>query len=60
MDYLRQIEDELVSLGNETKRKYPEVKDATDRALATLKTIRGSLKQYITMPQAHIKNIYIM
>ena len=41
MEYLRQIEEDLVSLGNETKRKHPEVKESTDKAITVLKTIRG-------------------
>lgn len=41
MEYLRQIEEDLTALGNETKKKHPEIKDSTDRAIATLKTIRG-------------------
>ena len=39
MDYLRQIEEDIRSLGLETKR-YPEIKDATDRALDTIKVLR--------------------
>lgn len=40
MDYLRQIEEDIRGLGAEAKKKYPEVKDATERALITLKTMR--------------------
>ena len=40
MEYLRQIEDDLLALGTEAKRKHPEIKDSTDRALASLKSIR--------------------
>ena len=39
MDYLRQIEEDIRNLGLETKR-YPEIKDATDRALDTIKVLR--------------------
>ena len=41
MEYLRQIEADIVSLGNETRKRYPEVKEAADRALSSLKNIRG-------------------
>ncbi len=44
MEYLRQIEEDLLAIGNEAKKKYPEVKDATERATSTLKKIRGTLK----------------
>lgn len=40
MDYLRQIEEDLRNLGSESKRKYPEVKDATENALIKLKSMR--------------------
>lgn len=40
MEYLRQIEEDLTSLGNEAKKRHPEIKDSTDRAIATLKIIR--------------------
>ena len=42
MEYLRQIEEDIRGLGAEAKvqKKYPEVKDATERALVTLKTMR--------------------
>lgn len=39
MDYLRQIEEDIRNLGLETKR-YPEIKDATDRGLDTIKVLR--------------------
>jgi len=41
MEYLRQIDEDLTALGNEAKKRHPEIKDATDRATATLKIIRG-------------------
>eukprot|EP01035_Chromulina_nebulosa_P021215 gene21215-27480_t len=40
MEHLRQIEDDLRNLGIEAKKKYPEIKDATDRALSSLRTVR--------------------
>lgn len=42
MDYLRQIEEELRDIGIESKlnKKYPEVSDASERALDALKSIR--------------------
>ena len=40
MDSLRKIEEDLRNFGVESKKKYPEVIDASERALATLKTIR--------------------
>jgi hypothetical protein len=40
MDYLRQIDDDLRNLGVETGKRYPEIKDATERALISLKTVR--------------------
>ena len=40
MEYLRQIEEDLSSLG-ESWKKYAEVKESCDRALLTLKNIRG-------------------
>ena len=40
MEYLRQIEDDLQALSLEAKRKHPEIKDSTDRAVASLKVIR--------------------
>ena len=43
MEYLRHIEEDLVNLGNEAKKKYPEIKDSTDKALISLKSIRGYL-----------------
>ncbi len=42
MDFLRRIEDDVRNLGVETKRKHPEVKDAADKSLATLRTMRES------------------
>ncbi len=44
MEYLRQIEEDLLSLGLEAKKKYPEIKDSTDRAVSALKIIRGLLE----------------
>lgn len=40
MDSLRKVEEELRSLAVEFKKKYPEVVDAAERALSTLKTMR--------------------
>lgn len=40
MEFLRQIEEDLQSLGAESKRKHPEVKESTDKAISTLKSIR--------------------
>ena len=42
MDYLRQIEEDLRNIGIESKvnKKYPEVSDASERALDALKSIR--------------------
>ena len=40
MDHLRQIEEDLRSTGIECKKKYPEVADAADRALDSLKSLR--------------------
>lgn len=40
MDYFRQIEEDLKALGLESKRKYPEVKDSTERASSSLKMMR--------------------
>jgi hypothetical protein len=40
MDSLRKIEEDLRNLGVEFKKKYPEITDATERALNTLKTMR--------------------
>lgn len=42
MDFLRRIEDDVRNLGTEVKRKYPEVREAADKALVTLKTMRES------------------
>eukprot|EP01041_Mallomonas_annulata_P004581 gene4581-9106_t len=42
MDFLRRIEDDVKNLAAEVKKKYPDVRDATDRALITLKTMRES------------------
>ena len=40
MDSLRKVEEDLRSLGVEFRKLYPEVSDATEHALATLKTMR--------------------
>ena len=42
MDYLRQIEEDLRNIGIESKlkKKYPEVTDASERALDAMKAIR--------------------
>lgn len=40
MDSLRKVEEDLRNISIEFKKKYPEVIDATERALATLKTMR--------------------
>jgi len=40
MDSLRKVEEDLRNIAIEFKKKYPEVIDATERALATLKTMR--------------------
>jgi hypothetical protein len=40
MDSLRKVEEDLRSLAVEFRKKYPEVVDAADRALTTLKTMR--------------------
>lgn len=42
MENLRQIEDELRSFASEVDKKYPEVLDASIRALQTLKSVRES------------------
>ena len=43
MDFLRRIEDDVRNLGVESKRKHPEVREAAERALMTLRTMRGML-----------------
>lgn len=43
MDYLRQIENDLRNIGNESikfKKKYPEVSDSAERAMNALKSMR--------------------
>ncbi len=40
MEHLRQVEADLQSLGLEAKKKYPEVKEATEKALLALKAMR--------------------
>jgi hypothetical protein len=40
MEYLRQIEEDLQTMSGEAGKKYPEVLDASNRALAALKIIR--------------------
>eukprot|EP00603_Paraphysomonas_imperforata_P014898 CAMPEP_0114457274 /NCGR_PEP_ID=MMETSP0104-20121206/4077_1 /TAXON_ID=37642 ORGANISM="Paraphysomonas imperforata, Strain PA2" /NCGR_SAMPLE_ID=MMETSP0104 /ASSEMBLY_ACC=CAM_ASM_000202 /LENGTH=154 /DNA_ID=CAMNT_0001629813 /DNA_START=63 /DNA_END=524 /DNA_ORIENTATION=+ len=42
MDFLRRIEDDVRNLGVESKRKHPEVREAAERALLTLRTMRES------------------
>lgn len=42
MDFLRRIEDDVRNLGVESRRKHPEVREAADRALLTLRTMRES------------------
>lgn len=46
MNHLAQIEDDLRNLAAEAGRKYPEVKDSTERALSSLKMIR---EMYVSM-----------
>lgn len=41
MDFLRRIEDDVRNLGVESRRKHPEVREAAERALLTLRTMRG-------------------
>ena len=41
MDFLRRIEDDVRNLGVESKRKHPEVRAAAEKALSTLRTMRG-------------------
>ncbi len=63
MDSLRQIEEDLRNFGMESKKKYPEVIDATERALGTLKMMRemyvsdkmrktGMEKEDVKIPQS--------
>jgi hypothetical protein len=40
MEYLRQIEEDVKNLGNEAKKRHPEIKDASDRAVIALRIIR--------------------
>ncbi len=43
--YLVAVEEDLRNLGNEAKKRHPEVKEATDRAITALKAIRD---QYVS------------
>ena len=63
MDSLRKVEEDLRGLTFEFKKKYPEVLDAAERALATLKTMRemyvadkmskrGAEKEDVKIPQS--------
>jgi hypothetical protein len=47
MDFLRRIEDDVRNLGVESKRKHPEVREAAERALLTLRTMRGEMDGWI-------------
>lgn len=40
MDSLRRIEDDVRNLGIEAKKKYPAVKEATEKSFQALKTMR--------------------
>ena len=51
MEYLRRIEEDLCNLGIETQRKYPEVKESTERAVKALRTIRGKFPSSSALPQ---------
>eukprot|EP00605_Chrysophyceae_sp_TOSAG23-4_P001397 GSChrysophyteH1.ASY1.ANO1.1517.1 assembled CDS len=63
MDSLRKVEEDLRNLAIEFRKKYPEVMDATERALTTLKTMRemyvadkmrksGMAKEDVRIPQS--------
>jgi hypothetical protein len=42
MDSLRRIEDDVRNLGIEAKKKYPAVKEATEKSFTALKSMRDS------------------
>ena len=63
MDSLRKVEEDLRNIAVEFRKKYPEVIEATERALATLKTMRemyvadkmrksGMEKEVVKIPQS--------
>jgi hypothetical protein len=63
MDSLRRVEEDLRNLAIEFRKKYPEVMDATEHALSTLKTMRemyvadkmrksGLAKEDVKIPQS--------
>ena len=43
MDFLRRIEDDVRNLCVESRRKHSRVREAAERALLTLRTMRGEL-----------------
>eukprot|EP01038_Epipyxis_sp_PR26KG_P014215 gene14215-19074_t len=40
MEYFRQIEEDVRNIGVEAKKRHPEIRDAAERALLALKSIR--------------------
>ena len=57
MDYIRQIEEDLRNLGIEAKKRYPEVNDATEQGLITLKIMRESYANSIMKKHNNINII---
>lgn len=50
MEHLRQIEEDLRNISAEAKKKYPEVVEASDRALECLKSLR---ERYVSQIRKH-------
>lgn len=42
METLRRIDEDITALSNEAKKKYPEVVEASERAILTIKSMRES------------------
>jgi len=42
METLRRIDEDITALSNETKKKYPEVVEASERAIQAIKLMRES------------------
>ncbi|DAZ94878.1 TPA: hypothetical protein N0F65_008022 [Lagenidium giganteum] len=52
MDFLRLLSDDLNALRNETKKKYPVVKEAVDKALEMLPVLQKQYAQLIRVESA--------
>ena len=52
MDFLRQIEEDLRSLSHETRKKHPMVKEASEKGIIHLRTVREQYARAVRVEQA--------